>query len=99
MFTTSMLLMLIIGLVTVPLIIGAVTLAKDMRLKMNWWKWTLSGLWYSFLIFSVYLCFTFMGEGEVAAGWKMLLFLGVILIVLGVGLIRLLLAGRMSEEN
>ena len=99
MFTTSMLLMLIIGFVTIPIIIGAVTLAKDMKLKMNWWKWTLTGLWYFFLIFSIYLCFTFMGEGEVAAGWKMLLFIGVILIILGVGLVRILLAGRTNKNN
>ena len=99
MFTTSMLLMLIIGLVTVPLIIGAVAMAKDLRLNMNWWKWTLSGVWYFFLIFSIYLCFTFMGEGEVSAGWKMLLFLGIILLVLGVGLVRILFAGRNAKEE
>lgn len=86
--------MLIIGLVTVPLGMGAVALAKDLKLKMNWWKWTLSGLWYFILLFCIYADFTFMGEGEVSAGWKMLLFQGVILMVLGVGLGRLLSRGR-----
>lgn len=94
MFTTSMLLMLIIGLVTVPLVMGAVALAKDLKLKMNWWKWTLTGLWYFLLLFCIYLDFTFMGEGEVSAGWKLLLFEGVILMILGVGLVRLLQQGR-----
>jgi len=94
MFTTSMLLMLIIGLVTVPLVMGAVALARDLNLKMNWWKWTLTGLWYFLLLFCIYLDFTFIGEGEVSAGWKLLLFEGVILMVLGVGLVRILFLGR-----
>ncbi|MBT3245027.1 MAG: hypothetical protein HN352_17925 [Bacteroidetes bacterium] len=94
MFTTSMLLMLIIGLVTVPLVMGAVALTRDMKLNMNWWKWTLTGLWYFLLLFCIYLDFTFMGEGEIAAAWKLLLFEGVILLILGVGLVRILLSGR-----
>jgi len=98
MFTTSMLLMLIIGLVTVPLVMGAVALARDLNLKMNWWKWTLTGLWYFLLLFCIYLDFTFIGEGEVSAGWKLLLFEGVILMVLGVGLVRILFLGR-NKQN
>ena len=46
----------------------------------------------------IYMDFTFMGEGEVSAGWKLLLFEGVILMILGVGLARLLLAGREKSE-
>jgi len=86
--------MLIIGATTVIVGIGAVAWTKSLGLRMNWWKWLLSALWYFLLLFCIYLDFTFMGEGEVAAGWKLLLFQGIILLVLAVGLIRLLAIGR-----
>jgi hypothetical protein len=72
--------------------------AKDLGLKMTWWKWLLSGLWYSLLNFFVFLDFTFIGEGETGAGLKLLLFQGVILIILGAGLVRLLWAGRQKPS-
>jgi hypothetical protein len=73
---------------------GAIVWVKDLGLKMTWWKWLLSILWYLLLNFAVLLAFTMMGEGETGAGWKLLLFFGIILIITGVGLVRLLLMGR-----
>jgi predicted permease len=46
----------------------------------------------------VFLDFTMIGEGEKGAGWTMLLFQGVIMIILGVGLVRLLWAGREKKS-
>lgn len=97
MLTTKMILAFVIGLATIPLIIGAVAWAKDLRLNMKWWKWLLTAIWYILLIFCVFLDFTFMGEGEISAGWKLLLFQGIILIILGAGLVRILFAGRLKE--
>ncbi len=94
MITNLVILAFIIGLLTVLVIIGAVVWFEDLKLKMNWWKWTLSALWYILLLFFILASFTFMGEGEVAAGWKSLAAEAILMIVLGVALLRILLAGR-----
>jgi hypothetical protein len=84
----------IVGILTLPVIWGAIAWSKDLDLQMNWWKWLLAALWYTLLVFFVFMDFTLMGEGEVGTGWKLLAFEGVIMIILGVGLVKLLLSGR-----
>jgi len=84
----------LIGAISVLVIWSAIAWAKDLGLKMTWWKWVLAASWYILLNFFVFLDFTIIGEGELGAGLKLLLFEGVILIALGVGLIRVLWSGR-----
>jgi hypothetical protein len=98
MLTSKMILAFIIGVATLPVILGASAWAKSLNLQMKWWKWTLLAVWYILLIFFIFLDFTFIGEGEVSAGWKMLLFQMVIMIILGVGLGRLLWHGRLKSS-
>lgn len=94
MITGFVLLSFITGVLTIPVIWGAMVWSRDMGLQMTWWKWLMAVLWYTLLIFFVFMDFTLMGEGETGAGWKLLAFEGVIMIILGVGLARLLMAGR-----
>lgn len=94
MITGTVVFAFIVGLLTGLVIMGARTWAVDLGLKMNWWKWSLAILWYLMLNFSVLLAFTMIGEGEKSAGLKMLLFFGIILIILAVGLARLLAKNR-----
>lgn len=94
MLTTKMILAFVVGIVTVPIILAARAWARDLKLRMNWWKWGLLAVWYFLLIFFIFLDFTFIGEGEVEAGWKLLLFQLVIMIILGAGLGRILWNGR-----
>jgi len=94
MITNLVVLAFIIGVLTVLVVIGAVVWFEDLKLNMKWWKWTLAGLWYLLLLFFILASFTFMGEGERAAGWKSLAVEAVIMIVLGAGLVRILIAGR-----
>jgi hypothetical protein len=98
MLTTKMILAFIVGVVSIPIILAAVAWAKDLNLKMNWWKWCLLSAWYLLLIFFIFLDFTFIGEGEVDAGWKLLLFQLVIMIILGAGLARILWKGRLESH-
>jgi hypothetical protein len=88
----------IVGALSGVVIPAAVAWAKDLGLKMTWWKWLLAALWYLLLNLFVFLDFTFIGEGEKGAGLKLLLFQAVIMIILGVGLIRLLRSGRVKEQ-
>lgn len=94
MITNTVLFSFIIGAVSGLVLAGAIAWVKDLGLKMTWWKWLLAIAWYIFLNFSVFLAFTMMGEGEVGAGWKLLLVLAMLAFILGVGLVRLLWAGR-----
>ena len=94
MITNLVILAFIVGLLTVLVIVGAVIWFEDLKLKMTWWKWTLAGIWYVLLMFFILASFTFIGEGEAAAGWKSLAAEAVLMVVLGAGLFRILIAGR-----
>ena len=99
MITNTVLFAFIIGAVSGLVAAGAKAWVRDLGLKMTWWKWLLTILWYLALNFSVLLAFTMMGEGETGAGLKMLLFFGIITFILGVGLARLLWLGRKKPSS
>lgn len=84
----------LMGALAVLVVAGARAWAEDLRLRMTWWKWTITAIWYALLNLTVAVPMTFVGEGETGAAVRLFLFLAVITIILGVGLARLLLAGR-----
>ena len=98
MITNLVLLVFVVGAVTGLVVAGAIAWAKDLGLRMTWWKWLLATLWYILLNFFVFLDFTMIGEGESGAGLKLLFFQGVLMIILFVGLVRLLWAGREKKS-
>jgi hypothetical protein len=98
MITNLVLFVFVVGAVTGLVVAGAIAWAKDLGLKMTWWKWLLAALWYLLLNFFVFLDFTMIGEGETNAGLKLLFFQGVLVIILFVGLVRLLWAGREKKS-
>ena len=99
MITNLVIFAFLVGLLSGAIIVGAIAWARSLRLKMNWWKWLLSALWYILLLFCIFAAFTFMGEGETGAGWKVLGLAAVVLVVLGAGLARILLAKRVQSES
>jgi len=94
MITNLVIFAFVVGLLTGGVVVVAATWAKALGLRMGWWKWLLSALWYLLLLFLLFAAFTFMGEGEVAAGWKILGIAVVLMVILGAGLLRILMAGR-----
>jgi hypothetical protein len=92
MITNFVIFAFIVGLLTGAVVVGAITWAKDLGLRMRWWKWLLSSLWYLLLLFLLFAAFTFIGEGEAAAGWKTVGISVVLLVILGAGLLRVLKA-------
>ena len=94
MITNLVVFAFITGLFSGAVIVGAITWAKELGLKMKWWKWMLAVIWYLLLLFLVFAAFTFIGEGEPIAGWKTLGISVVIMVILGTGLYRLLIAGK-----
>ena len=94
MITNLVIFAFITGLFSGGVIVGAITWAKDLGLNMNWWKWSLTALWYFLLLFLVFAAFTFIGEGEPAAGWKTLGIAALLMVLLGTGLVRIIATGR-----
>lgn len=92
MITNLVLFAFIVGLLGGAVAMGAIHWAKDLGLLMSWWKWLLSALWYLLLLFLLFAAFTFIGEGEAAAGWKTVGISVVLMVILGVGLARILKA-------
>lgn len=90
---------IIMGLLYALIGYGATLWAKDLGLKMTWWKWILFWIWFLLLSLSIAGGFTLIGENEMEAG---LYFLGVslfICIVLGVILWRILTVGRNIKNS
>ena len=99
MITSTVILAFIIGVLTVPVIWAARFWAKDLGLRITWWKWLLAGFWYLLLLFFVFMDFTFIGEGETGAGLKLLAAEAVIMIILGAGVARLILTDHEREKS
>ncbi|HDP95778.1 MAG TPA: hypothetical protein ENN40_10535 [Candidatus Aminicenantes bacterium] len=71
MITRLVIYAFIVGATFGLVIPAAIRWARDLGLRMTWWKWLMAAAWYLFLLFSILLAFTFIGEGEVIPGWKL----------------------------
>jgi hypothetical protein len=96
MITNLVIFAFITGLLSGGVVVGAITWSKALGLKLNWWKWLMAGVWYLLLLVLVFSAFTLIGEGESLAGWKTLGIATVVMVILGAGLSRVLLSGRMN---
>ncbi len=94
MITPLVIFAFVTGLLSGGVIVGAITWSKELGLKLNWWKCLLAALWYLLLLLLIFAAFTFIGEGEPAAGWRTLGLSTVVMVILGAGLYRILVAGR-----
>jgi hypothetical protein len=81
---------MVMGALWVLIGVSASIWAKDLGLKMNWWKWVLVVVWYLLVWLTVATPLTLIGENEAQAGLKIIPFLIVPVVVLGVALWRLL---------
>lgn len=80
-------------------IIGLAMWLKDMKVKMNWWKWSLTLLWFTLLSITVAGGFTLIGENELRAGLLFMAVPGAVIIVAGVALGRFLLRNTDEKKN
>ena len=94
MITRLVIYAFIVGACSGLVISAAIRWSHNLKLKMSWWKWLLSATWYALFLFCIFLDFTFMGEGEVSAGLKLLAVHVVMMALLGTGLVRILRVGR-----
>ena len=94
MITNLVIFAFLTGLFSGAVIVGAITWAKELGLNMKWWKWVLIAIWYPLLLYLVFASFTCIGEGEAKAGWKTVGISVVVILILGAGLYRILVAGK-----
>lgn len=81
---------MLMGVCYTLIVISASVWAKDLGLKMNFWKWLFAIFWFLLLTTTIAGGFTLIGENESHAGTYFLGFFGVIDVVLGVALWRVL---------
>lgn len=97
-FDFSFVVWLFIGAVSVFVVLGAKEWFKDAAINMSWWKWLIGVIWYIFTMMLLAAPFTIMGEGEVSAGWKMLLFSLPVMILSGFIVYRILKIGTKQKK-
>ena len=88
---------IIIGAITVLIVLGAIEWFKEASILMNWWKWLIVAIWYLFTLMGLAAPFTLMGEGEIAAGWKLMLFSLPVLVISGFAVYRILQIGTTKK--
>lgn len=91
MFFNTELFWIAVGVILVLVAFAFKAFAEDRGVKLNWWKWTLVVLWYSFVGLNLYTFGTFAGENEASGGFKLMLFGLFVALILGVGLWRLVM--------
>lgn len=87
-----------IGAIGVLVVLGAKAWFEDLAIPMNWWKWLILSAWYLWAMMMLAAPFTFMGEGEVSAGWRSLIFVVPAILISGVIVYRVLAIGRAQTE-
>jgi len=90
---------IVFGAVTVFVIFGAKAFLEDKQIPMKWWKWVVLALWYMVFFGLIAAPFTIMGEGESAAGWRMLAFNAAVVVVTGLIAWRLILLDRKKPTS
>lgn len=81
------------GILFVVVVLAVRIWAEDRRLPMPAWKWMLFFLWIGLAGFTIAFVGTSFGEGEPVAATQGGLLFGLITIITGVGMWRVLLAG------
>lgn len=89
-FFTSGLFWFIEGIFACLVVLGLKIWAEDRDIPMPWWKWILSFLWLVWVGFTLAFVGTSLGEGEPHAALMGGIIFGVVSVILGVGLWRLL---------
>ncbi|MDF1559605.1 MAG: hypothetical protein P1P83_05295 [Bacteroidales bacterium] len=81
---------IIMGVIYTVTVTGFYYWTKDKGIRLNWWKWLLSVLWFTGTNVVIAGAFTLFGENETRAGLYFIGLFGVLFLILGVGLWRIL---------
>ena len=98
-FFNSHLFWFIEGILMCLVIVGFRAWAQDHRIPMPFWKWALLVAWMSLFGFTLAFIGTSLGEGEVQAAVKGGIMFGVVVIISGAALGRLVMVGRRTGDG
>lgn len=87
------------GILFVIVVLAVKSWADNRRLPMPAWKWVLFFLWVGMAGFTIAFVGTSFGEGEPVAAARGGLLFGLIVIISGVGLWRVLLTGAGADSG
>jgi hypothetical protein len=97
-FFTSGLFWFLEGILACLIVIGLKIWTEDRSIPMPFWKWILFGLWILFFGFTIAFVSTSIGEKEINAALRGGIIFGLVSVISGVGLWRVLLIGRKSGK-
>jgi preprotein translocase subunit SecF len=98
-FFSSGLFWFIEGILATLFILGFRAWMEDRGVPMTWWKCMITAIWILLAGFTIAFVGTSIGEKEMAAALRGGILLGVITILSGVGLWRLLQTGRSTKRK
>lgn len=87
------------GILFVVVILAFRAWAADRGVLLKWWKWILFVLWLGLAGFTIAFVGTSFGEGEPVAATRGGLLFGLMTIIAGVGLWRVVLSGSGSPKG
>jgi len=97
-FFTSGLFWFLEGIFACLVVIGLKIWTEDRSIPMPFWKWILFGLWILFFGFTIAFIGTSIGEKEINAALRGGIIFGLVSVISGVCLWRMLLIGRKSGK-
>jgi hypothetical protein len=87
------------GVLFCVMLLGLNAWARDRSIPMQWWKWTAFLVWTFFTGFTIAFVGTSFGENESSAAVRGGLFFGIIAVLSGVGVWRIVRIGTKSSEQ
>ena len=87
------------GILLCVMLLGLKTWARDRSLPMPWWKWTAFLTWVLFTGFTIAFVSTSYGENEASAAVRGGIFFGIIAVLSGVGVWRIVMIGTKASEQ
>jgi hypothetical protein len=86
------------GILFFVMLLGLNAWTRDRSIPMNWWKWTVFLAWILFAGFTIAFVGTSFGENEASAAVRGGIFFGIIAVLSGVGVWRIVMIGTKSSE-
>ena len=86
------------GILFCVMLVGLSAWARDRSVPMHWWKWAAFFVWILFAGFAIAFVGTSLGENETSAAVRGGMFFGIIALLSGVGVWRIVMIGTKSSE-
>lgn len=87
------------GILFCVVVLGVNIWARERAIRMLWWKWTAFVVWLLFAGFTIAFVGTSFGENEASAAVRGGIFFGIIAVLSGVGVWRIVMIGTESSEQ